>query len=41
MVDKEIAVANIAALTGLGRSQTFNLRKRYLVYGPEIIENKN
>ena len=33
MVDKEIAVADIAALTGLGRSQIFNVRKRYLAYG--------
>lgn len=41
MVDKEIAVADIAALTGLGRSQIFNVRKRYLAYGLEIIEDKN
>lgn len=28
MVDKEIAVADIAALAGLGRSQIFNIRQR-------------
>jgi len=41
MVDKEIAVADIAALTGLGRSQIFNVRKRYLAHGLKTVEDKN
>ncbi|HBY73167.1 MAG TPA: hypothetical protein DEG44_00550 [Candidatus Kerfeldbacteria bacterium] len=41
LVDKEIKLTDIFALTGLGRSQVFNLRRQYLKKGLTVIADKN
>lgn len=40
LLDKEIDIPTIANITGLGRSQIFNLRNRYLKNGLMAIEDK-
>lgn len=40
LVDKEIDIPTIASLTGLERSQIYNLRRRYLKIGLSAIEDK-
>lgn len=41
LVDKEIKLADIFTLTGLGRSQVFNLRRLYLRRGIVALEDQN
>lgn len=41
LLDKEISLTDITALTGLGRAQIFNLRKNYLEQGVWAIKDKN
>ena len=41
LIDKEIDPPTISSLTGLGRSQIFNLRSRYLENGLLAIMDKN
>lgn len=41
LIDKGIDTATISSLTGLGRSQIFNLRRRYLKKGLLAITDKN
>ncbi|MBI5452446.1 IS630 family transposase [Candidatus Gottesmanbacteria bacterium] len=40
MIDKEKDVADISEITGFGRSQIFELRKKYLLFGITAIEDK-
>ncbi len=41
LVDKENSLEDIAAITGLGRSQIFNLRRQYLKHGIGTLADKN